>query len=82
MYKDKNYLPAKDWLPHPIALILTVIKKIKNFRIITNKINFKKLSSYCITSNEGHERSRAENVAKIFNFKHKNFNYEISRVKL
>ena len=45
-YKDKDYLPAKDWLPHPIALILTVIKKIKNIRIITNKINFKKLSIF------------------------------------
>ena len=36
-YKDKDYLPAKDWLPHPISLILTIIKKIKKIRIITNK---------------------------------------------
>ena len=45
-YKDKDYLPAKDWLPHPIALILTIIKKIKKISIISNKINFKKLSIF------------------------------------
>lgn len=45
-YRDKNFLPYKDWLPHPLALILTIVKKASLKRVILNNINKKKNSFF------------------------------------
>ena len=41
-YKDKSFLPYKDWLPHPLALIFQFIKEIHSIDIKINKIYKKK----------------------------------------
>ena len=41
-YQDKNFLPHTDWLPHVLAIILKIVKKIKRIKILKNKIEFKK----------------------------------------
>ena len=45
-YKDKKYLPLNDWLPHPLAVILTVIKKVEKIKTLKNEIYFKKKSIF------------------------------------
>ncbi len=37
-YKIKSELPSDDWLPHPIAIILIIFKKISNIKVISNKL--------------------------------------------
>ncbi len=37
-YKKKTLTPAEDWLPHPLAIILEIFKKISNIKITSNKI--------------------------------------------
>ncbi len=37
-YKDKNYLPFYDWLPHPLAILFLIAKNLYNPTIEYNKI--------------------------------------------
>lgn len=37
-YKDKNYLPFHDWLPHPLAILFTISKNLYNPAVEYNKI--------------------------------------------
>ena len=78
--KEKILNSTSSDVPIGLALSGGVDSSFIGSQLVEN--NIKKLSSFCITSKEGHERSRAENVAKIFNFKHKNFNYEINNLKV
>ncbi len=80
LMKEKILNSTSSDVPIGLALSGGIDSSFIGSQLVEN--NFKKLSSYCITSNEGHERSRAENVAKIFNFKHKNFNYEINNLRV
>jgi predicted dehydrogenase len=41
-YQDKSFLPHKDWLPHPLALIFQFVKEIHSIDIKINKIYKKK----------------------------------------
>lgn len=80
LMKEKILNSTSSDVPIGLALSGGVDSSFIGSQLVEN--NIKKLSSFCITSKEGHERSRAENVAKIFNFKHKNFNYEINNLKV
>ena len=80
LMKEKILNSTSSDVPIGLALSGGVDSSFIGSQLVEN--NIKKLSSFCITSEEGHERSRAENVAKIFNFKHKNFNYEINNLKV
>ena len=45
-YKDKKYLPLNDWLPHPLAVILTIIKKVDKIKTLKNEIFINKKSIF------------------------------------
>mgnify|MGYP001319935873 CR=1 FL=1 len=45
-YKNKKFLPFNDWLPHPLAIILTIINKIEKIEMIKNDMNFKQKSIF------------------------------------
>ncbi|MAJ81402.1 MAG: hypothetical protein CMF41_00635, partial [Legionellales bacterium] len=63
--KEKILNSTSSDVPIGLALSGGVDSSFIGSQLVEN--NIKKLSSFCITSKEGHERSRAENVAKIFN---------------
>ena len=56
-YKDKKYLPLYDWLPHPLAVILKIIKKIEKIKTLENEIYIKKKSIFQNTILSFHNRN-------------------------
>lgn len=45
-YKNKKQTPAKDWLPHPLSLILKLFKNISKVKVISNNIKIKNNSLF------------------------------------
>ena len=45
-YKDKSLLPYCDWLPHPLAVIVRLFKKVRFNKIIKNEIKKKNKSFF------------------------------------
>ena len=46
IYTDKDFLPHNDWLPHPLAIIIKLFKKINNVKILSNNIKIQKKIIY------------------------------------
>ena len=45
-YRDKNLLPCYDWLPHPIAVIIRLFKKVTFNKIIKNEVKMRNKSIF------------------------------------
>ena len=45
-YKDKSLLPCYDWLPHPIAVIIKLFKKVTFNKIIKNELKIRNKSFF------------------------------------
>ena len=45
-YRDKNLLPCYDWLPHPIAVVIRLFKKVTFNKIIKNEVKMRNKSIF------------------------------------